>query len=73
VVVSTFWISRAIGPPTSSGQVASMSLATSSARSLEPKKPASDVSTMKNGNIAIRAESAMWLAMAQPSSARKRQ
>jgi hypothetical protein len=38
---------------------------------LEPKKPASDVSTIRNGNIAIRVDSAMWLAIAQPSSARK--
>ena len=48
-----------------------ISFATSSARSLEPKTPASEVSTMKNGNIAISAERAMWLAIAQPSSARK--
>ena len=31
--------------------------------------PASAVSTRKNGNIAIRVDKAMWLAIAQPSSA----
>jgi hypothetical protein len=40
---------------------------------LEPKTPASEVSRMKKGNMAMIAESAMWLAIAQPSSARKRQ
>jgi hypothetical protein len=60
VMVSTLRISRAIGRATSSGQVASSSCATSSASSLESKKkPASDVSTMKKGNIAISAESAI--------------
>jgi hypothetical protein len=40
---------------------------------LEPSNDAaSDVTTIRNGNSAIRAESAMWLAIAQPSSARKR-
>ena len=55
-VVSTLWISRTIGCATSSGQVASSNFATSSARSLKPKRPASEVSTMKNGNIAIRTD-----------------
>jgi hypothetical protein len=34
-------------------------------------KPASDVTTMRKGKSAISADSAMWLAIAQPSSARK--
>src|SRR5580698_9595211 len=34
--------------------------------------PASAVTTIKNGNIAIRIDSEMWLAMAQPSSRLKR-
>jgi hypothetical protein len=38
---------------------------------LEPKKPASEASTIRNGNSAINVDSAMWLAIAQPSSARK--
>jgi hypothetical protein len=37
---------------------------------LEPKKPARAVNTIRNGNSAISVDSAMWLAMAQPSSAR---
>ena len=37
-----------------------------------PRKRASDPRTIRNGNSAIRAESAMWLAVAQPSSALKR-
>ena len=37
---------------------------------LGAEKPASDVSTIRNGNSAINADSAMWLAIAQPSSAR---
>ena len=46
--------------------------AASSASSLEPKKkPASAVTTIRNGNSAIKVDSAMWLAIAQPSSARK--
>ena len=49
-----------------------MRLATSLARLLEPMKPAMPVTTMRNGNIAIKTESAMWLAIAQPSSLLKR-
>jgi len=46
--------------------------AASSASCLEAeKKPASAVTTIKNGNIAISEDSAIWLAIAQPSSARK--
>ena len=70
VPVRTPVISRAIGPATSFGQASSSSLAASSASSLEPKKkPASAVTTIKNGNSAISVDSAMWLAIAQPSSA----
>jgi hypothetical protein len=46
--------------------------AASSASSFEPKKnPASAVTTIRNGNSAISVDSAIWLAIAQPSSARK--
>ncbi len=44
----------------------------SSARFFEPNRPAMAVSTSRNGNIAISVESAIWLAIAQPSSLRKR-
>ncbi len=72
VVVSTLWISDAIGVATSRGQVSSRSLATSSASSLEPRnEAASAVTTMMNGNSAIKMDSAIWLAVAQPSLARK--
>ena len=57
---------------TSRGQVSSRSLATSSASSLEPRnEAASAVTRMMNGNSAIRVDSAMWLAVAQPSLPRK--
>ena len=47
--------------------------ATSLASSLVPKKePASAVTRIRNGNSDISADSAMWLAIAQPSSALKR-
>src|SRR3954469_13397181 len=73
VVVSTLWISPAIGAATSCGQVSSSSLATSSASSLEPRnEAASEVTTIRNGNNAISADSAIWLAIAHPSSARNR-
>src|SRR5262245_50835495 len=43
--------------------------AASSASSFDPKKnPASTVTTIKNGNRAMRVDNAMWLAIAQPSS-----
>jgi hypothetical protein len=41
--------------------------AASSAREPVPKKLASDVMRMRNGNIDMRIESAMWLAIAQLS------
>ena len=70
VVVRTMWISWAIGPATSSGQVSSSSRATSSASSLEPKnEAASDVTRIRNGNSASKVDSAIWLAIAQPSAA----
>ena len=69
VVVSTTRISCAIGPATSSGQVSSRSRATSSASSVEPKNDAaSDVTRIRNGNSASRIDSAIWLAIAQPSA-----
>jgi hypothetical protein len=39
---------------------------------VEPMKPAIAVTRIRNGNIDIRVDSAMWLAIAQPSSAAKR-
>src|SRR5262249_21509458 len=57
---------------TSSGQVSNMTLTTSSAIWLAPRKRASEPRTIKNGNSAMRVESAMWLAIAQPSSALNR-
>ena len=61
-----------IGPATCGGQASSRMRAASSARSFEPKKKAaSAVTTIMNGNSAISVDSAIWLAMAQPSSARK--
>ncbi len=60
------------GAATCCGQASSRMRAASSASSFEPKKkPASAVTTIKNGNSAISVDSAIWLAMAQPSSARK--
>ena len=56
---------------TRGGQVCNSSVAAWSANSCEPKKPASEVSTIRNGNNAISVDSAIWLAIAQPSSARK--
>ena len=70
VVVSTSWISPDRDAATCFGQICSISSAAWSARSLEPKKPASEVITIKNGNSAISVDSAIWLAIAQPSSAR---
>ena len=70
VVVSTSWISPDSESATCFGQICSISPAAWSASSFEPKKPASDVSTIRNGNSAISVDSAMWLAIAQPSSAR---
>ena len=70
-VVSTSWMSPEIASATRLGQTCSNSSAAWSASSLEPKKPASAVSTIRNGNSAISVDSAIWLAMAQPSSARK--
>src|SRR5215470_9256752 len=58
-----------MGPETSLGQASSTMRAASSARPLEPKMPAIAVNTRKNGNIDISADSAIWLAIAQPSSA----
>src|SRR5579885_2559766 len=72
VCVRTPVTSLAIGPATSLGHASSSRRAASSANSLEPKKtPASAVTTMRKGNIAINVERAIWLAMAQPSSAIK--
>ncbi|ENR63866.1 hypothetical protein C028_01834 [Brucella abortus 63/168] len=41
------------------------------ANSLVPRKLASEVAKIRNGNSAIRPERAMWLAKAQPSSVLK--
>src|SRR5665213_1806811 len=64
-------MSSAIGAATSLGQAPRRMCAASSASSFEPKKkPASAVTTIRNGNNAIRVDSAIWLAIAHPSSAR---
>ena len=70
VVVSTSWISPESESATCFGQTCSNIPAAWSASSFDPKKPASEVSTIRNGNSAIKVDSAMWLAIAQPSSAR---
>ena len=70
---STLRISLAIGDATSVGQISSRMFATSSASCVEPnRKPPSAVTRIRNGNSDISADSAMWLAIAQPSSALKR-
>ena len=71
-VVSTLRISPAMRLDTSRGQAAMIIRPTSLARSSEPTKPARAVTRIRNGNIDISTESAMWLAIAQPSSALKR-
>jgi len=64
VVVSTLWICPASVSATCFGHTSSISTAAWSASSFDPKKPASEVSTIKNGNSAISVDSAIWLAMA---------
>src|SRR5215831_16136627 len=59
-------------PETSGGHAATIRVATSLAKFCEPRKPASAVTRIRNGNMDIRTDSAMWLAIAQPSSALKR-
>src|SRR5215467_1488695 len=72
VVVSTSETSVAMGPATSLGQASKRICATWSDSSLVPKKPAKAATTIRNGNNDISVESAMWLAIAHPSSTRKR-
>ena len=68
---STRRISLAMGDATSVGHICRTMFATSSASCVEPnRKPASAVTRMRKGNSAISADKAMWLAIAQPSSAR---
>jgi hypothetical protein len=64
--------SLAIGSPTSVGQASRMRSAASSASEPVPKKLASEVTRIRNGNIENSTESAMWLAIAHPSCRRKR-
>jgi hypothetical protein len=60
-----------MGEATSVGHICRTMVATSSASCVEPnRKPASAVTRMRKGNSAISADKAMWLAIAQPSSAR---
>src|ERR1700691_4744447 len=66
--VSTLCTSFAIGPATSFGQAPNIRLAASSERSCEPKKPASAVTKIKNGNSEVSIASAMLLEIGQPSS-----
>ena len=58
-VVSTLWISAPIGVAISAGQISRRMLATSSARFFEPRKPASAVTRIRNGNSDISADSAI--------------
>ena len=61
---------RSATPPRSATSAAGCS-PTSSASCVEPnRKPASAVTRIRNGNSDISADSAIWLAIAQPSSAR---
>ena len=71
-VVSTSRISPVIWLETARGHASMMMRATSAARFSEPMKPAIAVTRIRNGNIDISTDSAMWLAIAQPSSALKR-
>ena len=72
-VPSTFCTSLASGVATWVGQASSRICATSLASSMVPKYGASAATRIRNGNSDISAESAMWLAIAQPSSALKRE
>src|SRR5436305_939057 len=69
--VSTSCTSPAIGPATTCGHDSKISRVASLARSEVPRKPASAVMKMKNGNIEVSIDSAIWLAIGQPSSIRK--
>ena len=53
-----------MGAATCCGQVCNRMCATLSARLVEPKKPASAVKKIRNGNSEVRIDRAMWLAMA---------
>ncbi len=57
-----------MGAATCEGQASSISCTVSSARFLKSKKAASAVTKIRKGNIDIRAESAMWLEIAQQTS-----
>src|SRR3954452_11809804 len=70
--VSTRCTSAAIGSPTSAGHASRMMSVASSASEPVPKKLASEVTRIRNGNSDKRIESAMWLAIAHPSCRRKR-
>src|SRR5829696_6443688 len=70
--VSTRCTSAAIGSPTSAGHASRMMSVASSASEPVPKKLASEVTRIRNGNSDRRIESAMWLAIAHPSCRRKR-
>ena len=72
-VVSTAWISWAIGAATCRGHTSKSRLAALSLSSAEPKKPASAVTKIRKGNSEVRVDMARWLAMAQPSSSARRQ
>ena len=62
----TLWTSPAIGPATSFGQASRIRFAASSANG------ASAVSRIRNGKSDVSADSATWLAIAQPSCRTKR-
>src|SRR3954462_14875570 len=70
--VKTRCTSAAIGSPTSVGHASRMMSVASSASEPVPKKLASEVTRIRNGNSDKRMESAMWLAIAHPACRRKR-
>lgn len=69
--VRTFCTSPAIGEATTLGQDSKISFVASPASSEAPRKLASAVTNMKNGNNEVSIESAIWLAIGQPSSIMK--
>ena len=70
--VRTWCTSSAMGLATIAGQAPKISFAASSARLCVPKNPASAVRKIRNGKSEVRVDSAIWLAIAQPSSAENR-
>ena len=68
----TFVTSSAIGAATTGGQLSNSSVTISAWRLGVLMMPPSAVTKIRKGNSAIRADIAMWLAIAQPSSSENR-